>query len=123
MSILKRMADEMMREAIEKHHAWSKTDPFYNSKLNTVIEKSLRGGLKLRIIANDFEFSLLVMRFGVLPSETEMRVIRGVFEVPEHVTAKPKSNKQIESFYWLVWQIPEKFKVKQIELEMKTAAN
>jgi|SRR5581483_7583764 len=99
MSKLKRIADSMMHRAMILRDI-NATEP---------LEQPLGGGILLRMFANEFEFSLLVMRYGVLPSETEMKVFRNVFEVIDAtektgIVTKEGPHKGYH-YYWLVWQI------------------
>lgn len=114
---LKRIADNMMRDAIAKRKIMLK------HRINGpgIDQKHLRGGVTLRLSADDTEFNLLVIRGGdVLPSDVEMKVFRNVFEVPEGARVHVGGQKHLGTrFYWLIWPIPEKFKMEQAPLEIK----
>lgn len=118
MSKLKRLADAMMRDAVNEYRHWVRHDGI---GVPHVIERSLTGGVRLRIVANESQFLLLVIRVGVFPSGVEMRVFQSCFECPD---ATPTQGIAKGDWYkWLTWDIPEKFKAQQKPLEMTTAAN
>ena len=96
---LKRIADDLMREAIAKREAVG---------VSRIVEKHLGGGVRLRLCANNFEFSLLVIRPNILPGDVEMKVFRNVFECPEDTSMKAGGGPAAGFYYWLVWQIPIK---------------
>ena len=118
MSNLKRLADQMMRDAIEKRDIVRKHGVY---SIGGIDEKPLRGGVRLRLMADETHFQLLVIRVGVFPSDVEMRVFQDCFGCPD---ATPTQGIAKGDWYkWVKWDIPEKFKAQQQTLEMKTAAN
>lgn len=108
MSKLKFMADTMMAEAYKKRKVFAAHD----LDPGGIVEKPLGGGVRLRLMASDFQFSLLVIRQKVSPSELEMKVFRNVFEVVHPTETSGHSPKH--GFYcWLVWDIPRRFTIAQ----------
>ena len=118
MSKLKRIATQMMQEAIEKRDLMRKHGVY---SVGGIDEKPLSGGVRLRIMADETHFQLLVIRVGVFPSDVEMRVFQSCFGCPD---ATPTQGVAKGDFYrWVKWNIPENFNTQQKPLEQKTAAN
>ncbi len=68
------LARQMRAEAVERPDA--------------AIARSLGGGARLGLKCQSGQMSLLVYRVNVEPSETEIRVFRGAFGVPQDVLAE-----------------------------------
>lgn len=114
---LKLLSEQLMRDAVEKRRIFLK----HGANAPGITQKHLRGGVTLRLSADDNEFNLLVIRGGdVLPSDVEMKVFRNVFEVPQDAKIHIGGQKHLSTrFYWLIWPIPEKFKLQQTPLDLK----